>query len=50
MRTFTGAGFVLEVLSEGLITDELKARFPRQAEKLATKPQFLFFRWRRPAA
>lgn len=47
LQAFLDAGLVLERVSEGVVGDELRQRFPEEAESISSKPFFIFFRFKK---
>jgi ubiquinone/menaquinone biosynthesis C-methylase UbiE len=47
LQAFLDAGLALERVSEGVVGDELRQRFPEEAERISTKPFFIFFRFKK---
>ena len=46
-QSFLQHGFVLDEISEGVVSEELRLKFPSVAERLSSTPQFLFARFRK---
>lgn len=47
LQPFLDAGLVLERISEGVVREELRQRFPEEAQRISTKPFLLFFQFRK---
>ncbi len=48
MQAFLDAGLVLQRVSEGVVSEELRRQFPAEAERISTQPFFIFFRFKKP--
>lgn len=48
LQPFLKAGFVLEQITEGILTDELRSSHPDYHALFRKAPPFLFFRWGKP--